>query len=160
LGLFAKWQLLGQGSAEAKKGNHPIAVFARTGGTYGSRSGDQTSFGGDGGYDWRGQISAYYSQAGVSAGYRPSDRVLVYTGVAAAKYWTKTKISQDPNTSDPVGGSYEVGQDGSGGTAAVGVMFTWPRVQFYFSGAYTKVDYGPTDDMESTFLHTGVNFTP
>lgn len=160
LGVFAKWQLFGEGSSAAKKGNIPVAVFARAGGAYGSKNGDQTSFGGDGGYDWRGQINAYYTQAGASVGYRASDRVLVYTGVAIAEYANKTKISQDPNSTDTIGGSYETGENGDGKSAALGVMFTWPRVQFYFSGAYTRVDYGPTDDMEGMFLHTGVNFTP
>lgn len=160
LGVMAKWQILGEGTSEASKGNVPVAIFARAGGNYGSRSGDQTSAFGDGGYDWRGQINASYAQAGISAGYRTHEHVLFYGGVALAQYWVKTKISQDPNSVDPVGGSYSASEDGDGKTAAFGALFNWPRVQFWVSGAYSRMDYGPTDDIESLFIDTGVQFTP
>lgn len=157
LGVFAKWQVLGEGSSLAKKGNVPLALFARAGANSSSKNGDQTSFGGDGGYDWRGQMSAHYSQVGLSIGYRTADHVLIYTGAAIATYANKTKISQDTNSTDPVGGSYETGENGDGKSAALGVMFTQTNLQFFFSGAYSRVDYGPTDDMEGLFLHAGMN---
>jgi hypothetical protein len=161
LGLVTKLQLLGAGSSSAKKGNFPVALFARVGSASGSNSGDQSSTFGDGGYPWNGKVQAYYGQAGVSAGFRPGDHALLYGGLAYAKYTVDSEIKQDPNApTDPVGGTYKASADGEGMAAAFGAMFSWPKVQFWVSGALTKVDYGKTDDMESVFLHTGVAFTP
>lgn len=156
---IVKWQILGSGTQHASKGNLPIAIFLRTGLAQGNNNGDQKELFGSGGYNWSSKSRASFVHAGLSGGYRVSDTALLYGGFAGGKYWSSVDISQDANGSDP-GGSYKASYVGNGTTYAVGASFSWRVVQFYVSTEYTRVDYGPTDDMEDLFIHAGVTFTP
>lgn len=154
-----KYQFIGEGARHAEADDFAAAVYLRTGFVQNSNDGDQESTFGAGGYKWKSKTENSFVHAGVSVGHHVSKVALIYAGVAGGNYWAKARVDQDPSGTDP-GGSYNAGFKGWGLTEALGVQFAWKKVQFYVAGEYTKVDYGPADDMESLFLNTGVTFTP
>ena len=111
----AKVQLNGSGTRHAQAGEWPIAIYGRVGAGYSQASGNQQELFGPGGYNWKSTMDALYVQAGASAGYRFSQRALLYWGVAAGQYWNRTEIDQDTNSSDDPspGGVYKNGDTGT-----------------------------------------------
>lgn len=154
-----KYQFVGEGTRHSEEGDLAAAIFLRTGFVQNSNSGDQESTFGSGGYKWSSKTENSFVHAGLSVGQHVSKVALLYAGVAGGNYWANARIDQDPGGTDP-GGSYTASYKGWGVTEALGAQFSWRVVQFYVSAEYTKVDYGPADDMEAIFLNTGVTFTP
>jgi hypothetical protein len=159
LNALVKYQFVGEGTRHAEEDDFAAAVYMRSGFVQNNNSGDQESTFGAGGYKWSSKTENSFVHAGVSVGQHVSKVALVYAGVAAGNYWARARIDQDASGTDP-GGSYHASFKGWGVTEALGAQFSWRVVQFYVSAEYTKVDYGPADDLEALFLNTGVTFTP
>lgn len=158
---LAKLQIFGEGTMSAKKGNVPVAIFARTGQASGENSGDQSVTFGDGGYPWKGKANASFVQAGISGGYRTVDWLLVYGGFAAGKYWTKAEITQDrSNDGSNAGGTYKTGDEGEAYTVSGGVMFSWRKFQVYVAGEHVSIDYKAAPSTDQISAHVGTFFTP
>jgi len=80
-----KYQFFGSTWAEKKVGPQ-LSVWGRLGTGNGTESGEQKVVFGGGGYPWSGSITDTMAGAGASFGYRSSEKILLYAGIAADKH--------------------------------------------------------------------------
>ncbi|MCM2281121.1 MAG: hypothetical protein NDI61_04670 [Bdellovibrionaceae bacterium] len=120
--LNLTYQPIGQPAVAANRGNSSVSVYVRSGVVSKTESGDQERLFGPGGFPWRGKVNVAVTGLGASYGYRVTDQILLYTGVAGDSYRATGEIAQDVSTdlSSP-GGVYTFNQSGSARSVAIGI---------------------------------------
>lgn len=117
-------QILGEPAETTQVGNMPLSIYGRYGSASGYASGDQGVIFGPSGFPWRAKARVRISGVGASFGYRPVERVLLYTGYAIDWYRADAEIVQAPSSDGTsAGGTYRFKQGGRAETAAVGVCW-------------------------------------
>lgn len=162
-GLFTKWQILGEGTDKAEKGDFALGIYARGGAVRGEDSGDQSTTFGAGGYHYDGKLTNYFAHAGISVGVRVDPHVLIYAGGAYGEYWAQTKIEQDEKTSGTPspGGVYKQTDRGYGRTLGFGVQGNFKYITFYAGGEHCWIDYEKDRMSRDDFYgHVGARYTP
>lgn len=156
LSAMSKLQIQGQSLSESKKGNLPIAVFARAGQAAGSNRGDQSETFGAAGYPWKGEVANVFVNFGVSGGYRTEDWLLFYGGLAVGKYWAHLSIQQDISTNGASpAATYKKLATGNGMTASVGSHLNLPHFQIYGGLDFTRIDYNDSKPENLVFFNVG-----
>jgi len=89
-----KFQFVGDPAANAKEGNFSITITAGIGDSYLGKSGDQNGTFGPGGYNWSAYVGTVIYDVGLIAGYRPSDRFIIYGGPFFSAYSLYGSINQ------------------------------------------------------------------
>lgn len=156
ISAMSKLQLHGEPLSESKAGNLPIAVFARLGRAAGDNKGDQSETFGAGGYPWSAEVTNTFATAGVSAGYRTNDWLLIYGGFAIGKYWADLSIDQKAsNNGASPAASYSKLATGEGWTISAGSHFNLPHFQIYAGADFSRIDYNDGAPDNQTSLHIG-----
>lgn len=157
--LIFRYQLLGESLEKRQAGNFSALLQGRVGGSAWNKRGNQDRLWGPGGYPWKVQTSSQYAMAGLSLGYRFSEKVLGYAGAAFGSYSLKMEINQDQTDSDP-GGVYKHNDSGYGQTYGGGLMFNFTKVfSLVTGGEYSFTDYSSTNEIYDLQYRVGVLFT-
>ncbi len=121
---MAKYQFLGDNYIDSKSPGPVSSIYSHLVWTESRTSGDQKEFFGAGGYPWSATAQFAGVNLGVSYGYRWSDKILGYIGVAHEEFQNSAEIHQkESTTKDYPSADYVVSPErGHSSTVAAGVL--------------------------------------
>lgn len=121
---MAKYQILGDNYLDSKSPGSVASIYSHLIWGQSRVSGDQKGFLGNGGYPWSASAQFTGANVGASYGYRWSDKVLGYLGLAHEEYQTSAEIHQKESaTKDFPDADYTFSPErGHSSTVALGVI--------------------------------------
>lgn len=121
---LAKYQFLGDNYLDSKKPESVASIYSHLIWGQSRVSGDQNGFLGNGGYPWSASAQFTGVNLGASYGYRWSDKILGYLGLAHEEYQTSGEIHQKESvTKDYPAADYVFSPErGQSSTVALGVI--------------------------------------